>query len=193
MGLYCILLQPSLFPVYSTRWTGAILYLLSALWSFLYFFSTAIHAGTLEKPYKLEGMPSYGQQPRARGANRMVTLFMLRDNPTLDSWPFPLLNQTRISLFGRALPWHLSLCVLTHEMPVPGLACVLLRSHVRHVATVGRPEADAQSHRCRGVPHLVLQTASQEGEPPPCGTHSVWTGTNKDNFSGNAAASLAGE
>lgn len=150
MGLYCILLQPSLFPVYSTPWTGAILYLLSALWSFLYFFSTVIHAGTLEKPYKLEGMPSYGQQPRARGANRMVTLFMLRDNPTLDSWPFPLLTQTRISLFGRALPWHLSLCVLTHEMPVPGLACVLLRSHVRHVATVGRPEADAQSHRCRG-------------------------------------------
>lgn len=92
-------------------------------------------------------MPSYGQLLRARGANRMATLLMLRDNPIL----VPCLTQTHISLFGRAQLWHLSLCVLTHEMHVTSLVCVLLHSHVRHVATAGRPKADAQNHKCRGV------------------------------------------
>lgn len=80
----------------------------------------------------------------------MVTLFMLRDSPTLDFWPCPLLIQTHISPFGRAQPWHLFLCVLSHDMHVTGLVCVLLHSHARCVATAGRPEADAQSHKCRG-------------------------------------------
>lgn len=162
MDLYLTLLQPSPFPVYSTPWTGAIPYLWSALWSFLYFSSTAIHTGTLEKPYKLAGMASYGQLPRARGANRMAVLLMLRNIPTLDSWPRSLLTQTHISLFGRAQPRHLSLCVLTHEVHATGPVCVPLCSHGRRVAAAGRPEADAQNHRCWGCPTSFAKQLHEE-------------------------------
>ena len=101
--------------------------------------------------------------------------------------------QAHISLFSRALPWLLSPCVLSHEMDVISLVHVLLGSHVRRAVTAGRPEADAQCHRCRGVPYLILQTASQGGAPPHCGAHSVRSGTNKDNFPGAAVAAPAAE
>lgn len=74
----------------------------------------------------------------------------LKDYHTLGSWPSPLLIQAHIPLFSRAVSWPLLSCVLTHEMQVVTLRCILSGSHVRHAVTVGRPEADAQCHRCRG-------------------------------------------
>lgn len=67
--------------------------------------------------------------------------------------PDPLPCLSRLIFHSSAeQSWPLLSCVLTHEMQVVTLRCVLSGSHVRHAVTVGGPEADAQCHRCRGCP-----------------------------------------
>lgn len=129
--------------------------------------------------------------PKARGANRPVMLFMLRDNHKFGSWPSALLIQAHISLFSRALSWPLLPCVLTHEMHITILVCVLLGSH-RPCCDCGKTRVWCLVPQVQGgvLPHSPNSFTRTS-------TSMLWSSIsispNKDNVPGAAAAAPTAE